>query len=150
VQRLKRGIERLRAAAARTPPHDPNSRKRMPGELEGALHALARPFYVECGESNKAKKAVWGLLTPLLAPWAAETTVKAKMQNLNSRLGGEYETERQRFRQLAAATSAPTFERWKHALSLAADYVCGCSRRQRGAPAVALHAGVVGAASCSL
>lgn len=109
MQRLSQLIADLRAVAARTPPHEAKSKKKTPAEVAAAFDAIVRPFYVECEAApnqNKAKKAVWSLLFPIMAPWTAETTVKSKMQNANSKVLASVANASNEFKQLAAATSA--------------------------------------------
>jgi hypothetical protein len=109
VQKLQQRIRHLRNVAARTVPHEPKSKKKLPADITAALEAIVRLFYIESEAStntNKAKKAIWTVLFPLMAPWAAETTVKTKMQMSNSRILGAYAIEKEKFCDMASVCGA--------------------------------------------
>ena len=109
VQKLRQRLEQLRAVAARTPPQDRSAKKRAPQELWDALAAATRPFYLDCEAApnvNKAKQAATGLLVPMLAPWAALNTIKARLQTANAKVTNPYALEMEKFRDLASVTSA--------------------------------------------
>ena len=98
----------LRDLAASTAPPDAKKRK-IPDDLLRALEGLTRSFYVvaeAAPNTNKAKAAMSRILAQILAPWAAETTVKTKMQQHNSRVTAELTTERGKLTELLSATSA--------------------------------------------
>ena len=106
MQKLRGRIARLRDVAARTVPFEPKSKKKTPPEIMDALEAIVRPFYMESEagpNTNKCKKAIWTLLFPILAPWVAETTTKTKVQNINSRLCGSLELDKDKLRSVARA-----------------------------------------------
>ena len=109
MQKLQRLLSNLRDVAARTMPHEPKSKKKTPADVTTALDALVRPFYMECElgtNMNKVKRVLWQLIFPLMAPWSAETTVKTKMQNTNSRIVGSYAIEKDSLSAVAKDTSA--------------------------------------------
>jgi hypothetical protein len=109
VQKLQQRIQALRDVAARTVPHEPKSKKKLPADITAALDAIVRLFYIESEASvntNKAKRAIWAVLIPLMAPWAAETTVKTKMQTSNSRILGSYGIDKEKFCDMARVCGA--------------------------------------------
>jgi hypothetical protein len=109
VQRLRAMLEKLRDVAAATPPHASMSKRKTPVELSSRLEELTRPFYIACERSpnvNRAKKGLWSIVLPLLTPWITENTIKTKMQQLNSRIVGQYALERHKFEEVASWVGA--------------------------------------------
>jgi hypothetical protein len=104
VQRFKSLLSDLRAEAARTPPFAANSKKKVPPGINARLEALVRPFYI-CAETspnvNRAKRALWAVLLPMMMPWAAENTIKTKMQQFNSRVIGALGLEKENLETVA-------------------------------------------------
>ena len=122
---------RLRDVAARTVPFMPMSKKHTPPEIMDALEAIVRPFYMDCEagpQINKCKAAIRALLFPILAPWVAERTTLNKMQDINKRLCGLLEHNKNEFRTVARSCG----ELSRHFLCLS----WGCRRAHTRKPRV--------------
>ena len=98
----------MRAEAARTtPPGVGGTKKKMPQDLAVCLEALVRPFYISADAApnvNKAKRAMWSLMMPILTPWSAENTIKTKMQKVNTQVLGAYQLEKNKLEGIAQWT----------------------------------------------
>ena len=86
VQRFREVLEQMRAEAARTTsPGVGGTKKKMPQDLAVCLEALVRPFYISADAApnvNKAKRAMWSLMMPILTPWSAENTITVSYTHL--------------------------------------------------------------------
>lgn len=98
----------MREEAARsTPPGVAGTKKKMPQGLTVCLEALVRPFYISADAApnvNKAKRAMWSLMMPILTPWSAENTIKTKMQKVNTQVLGAYQLEKNKLEGIAQWT----------------------------------------------
>lgn len=110
MQRFREVLGEMRETAANcAPPCTSSTKKKMPQELTTCLESLVRPFYISAAaapNANKAKRAMWSLMMPMLTPWSAENTIKTKMQKVNTQILGAYQLEKNKLEGIAQWTGA--------------------------------------------
>jgi hypothetical protein len=110
LQRFREVLEEMREEAAKCAlPCSASTKKKMPQELVTCLESLVRPFYISAEaapNANKAKRAMWALMMPMLTPWSAENTIKSKMQKVNTQVLGAYQLEKNKLEGIAQWTGA--------------------------------------------
>jgi hypothetical protein len=107
-------LDEMREEAAKsTPPGVAGTKKKMPQELVTCLESLVRPFYISAEaapNTNKAKRAMWALMMPMLTPWSAENTIKSKMQKVNTQVLGAYQLEKNKLEGIAQWVGVMLFD----------------------------------------